>query len=302
MTIARVAADCDLTDPDALRGQVGELLAADGAVLVRGVGITDVHGFHRVVASFGDPLLDSYRGGNTPRTAVSSGVFTSTEYPAQYEITLHNEMSYARRWPARLYFGCLIAAETGGATPVCSGRALLADLDPGVRERFETRGVVYRQYLHGGFGPGKSWQQTFETDDRALVEGFLRDAVAEFEWTGDDGLRVVQRRPAVRAHPVTGDQVWFAQADQWHPSNLPGREAEFLLSLAESGEDVPHWVTYGDGSPIPAADLDAVRVAAGRNKLSVGWQPGDLMVIDNMLVLHGREPFTGERSVIVSMT
>ncbi|MEU9101659.1 TauD/TfdA family dioxygenase [Streptomyces sp. NPDC048361] len=285
----------------AVRDRVEELLVECGAVVVRGAGIADADEFHGAVTRFGDPLIDSYRGGNTPRMTVSDGVFTSTEYPARFDISLHNELSYAHRWPRRLFFCCLTAPETGGATPVCDGRALLASLPAAVRERFAS-GVVYRQHLHGGLGLGKSWQSTFETRDRGVVEAFLKDAEADFEWTGEGGLRVIQRRPAVRRNPLTGRDVWFNQADQWHPSNLPGDESANLLALIDRVEDLPHWVTYGDGAPLTDDDLAQVRAAAAANKLVESWQAGDIMIVDNMSVLHGREAFTGARRVVVSMT
>ncbi|AHH99272.1 TauD/TfdA family dioxygenase [Kutzneria albida] len=289
-------------DPAEARAQAEDLLPVHGAVLLRGLGISDPDSFHEAVRGFGSPTIDSYRGGNTPRSTVSEGVFTSTEYPARYEITLHNELSYAHQWPSRLFFCCLVAAETGGATPVCDGRALLADLDPAVRERFESRQVAYHQHLHGGHGLGKSWQQTFETRSRARAEEYLTAAGARFAWTTEGGLRVTQVRAAVRQHPATGEPVWFNQATQWHPSNLPYDEADLLLSVVDSELDLPHSASYGDGGAIGADDLAQVRRAERRNKLSVPWRPGDLMMIDNMLVLHGREPFTGSRKVIVSMT
>ncbi|MBT2405499.1 MULTISPECIES: TauD/TfdA family dioxygenase [unclassified Streptomyces] len=297
-TLAVLYAD---TQSAEVRERAEELLAEHGAVLVRGLGLTDADAFHGAVTLFGDSLIDSYRGGNTPRAAVSEGVFTSTEYPARFDISLHNEMSYAQAWPSRLFFGCLIAPETGGATPVCDGGALLAALPPEVRERFAS-GVVYKQHLHGGFGLGKSWQATFETEDKAVVERFLEDSAAEYAWTADGGLRVSQHRPGIRHNPRTGADTWFNQADQWHPSNLPDDEAETLLSLIDDVEDLPHWITYGDGSPLSDDDLAHVRKAQRENKLVEPWQVGDIMIVDNMSVLHGREAYTGDRKIVVSMT
>ncbi len=285
-----------------VRDRVETLIADYGGVLVRGLGIEGPQRFQSVVEEFGEPLWQSYRGGNTPRSAITAAVFTSTEYPARFDISLHNEMSYANRWPAKLFFCCLVAAETGGATPVCDGKALVEDLAPEVRDRFVERGVLYRQHLHGGFGLGKSWQETFETDDPAEVEKFLIGSEATFTWTDDGGLRVSQHRPAVRTHPVNGARVWFNQADQWHPSTLPGDEAATLLDVVDSEEDLPHWVTYGDGSPISEDDLNEVRLAADRNKVAVPWQAGDLLVVDNMRMLHGRQAYTGARRIAVAMT
>lgn len=278
--------------------QVEQLLDECGAVMIRGAGVTDAAAFQHRVAGFGAPLIDSYKGGNTPRSAVTDTVFTSTEYPAEYEISLHNELSYAHAWPQRLYFACLIAARDGGATPVCDGRALLGDLPDDVRTRFTELGVAYHQHLHGGYGLGKSWQATFETEDRDVVSAFLTRADAEYTWTPQGGLRVVQRRPGVRQHPA-GHTVWFNQADQWHPAGLPDQD---LLDLVDDPADLPQWVTYGDGTPIDKSDVDAVRLAADHNRVSVEWRAGDLMVIDNMAVLHGREAFAGDRRVVVAMT
>jgi alpha-ketoglutarate-dependent taurine dioxygenase len=291
----------DATGPvESLRDRADEVLGTTGVVLLRGLGVDTPSRFHEVVACFGEPLT-SYRGGNTPRSKVADGIFTSTEYPQEYEISLHNELSYASEWPRRLMFCCLVEPGSGGATPVCDGRALLAELDPAVRDRFETRGVTYRQHLHGGFGLGKSWQQTFETEDRAEVERFLAEADMTFSWTEDGGLRTAATRPAVRK-ALTGETVWFNQADQWHPTNLPDAEREALLDLYDDLADLPHSVTYGDGSPIPDSDLAAVRVAAKRHEVANPWRQGDVMIVENMLALHGRHSFTAPRRILVSMT
>ncbi|MFI9387339.1 TauD/TfdA family dioxygenase [Kutzneria sp. NPDC052558] len=288
-----------LFDGEPSGDDVEEVLDTTGIALVRGLGIDTPDRFHAAVGDHGEPL-DSYRGGNTPRTKVSDGIFTSTEYPPEYEISLHNELSYARTWPSRLFFCCLVAPADGGETPVCDGRALLNGLDAEVRDRFTEHGVLYRQHLHGGYGLGKSWQQTFETDDKSEVERFLADADMRWEWT-EDGLRTAAVRPATLTRPGHGE-VWFNQADQWHPSTLPPDEHAALLELVDSEEDLPQSAAYGDGTPISPADLDHVRQVARSHEVAVPWQPGDLLIVDNVLALHGRRPFRGPRRILVAMT
>ncbi len=279
-----------------------EAVQKHGAAVVRGLDLAGVAEFHAAVSAFGEPLLDTYRGGDTPRTALSDGVFTSTDYPARYAISQHNEMCYAPTWPRHLYFGCLRAPETGGATPIGSGTALLAALAPRVRGKFESKGVLYQRWLHDGDGPGRSWQETFETDDPTSVESFLNSVASGHEWLDDGSLRVRQVRPGVRAHHQTGETVWFNQAEQWHPSAIPGLTREVVEEMAEEPDNLPSWASYGDGEPFTSEDLAAVREAATTTSLAIRWRPGDLLMIDNMTVLHGRQPFTGPRRILVAMT
>jgi alpha-ketoglutarate-dependent taurine dioxygenase len=179
---------------------------------------------------------------------------------------------------------------------------MLAAMDPAVRSRFEAHGVAYRQNMHGGYGLGRSWQQTYETEDQGKVEAYLRAADVSFTWTDDEDLRIRQVRPATRAHPVTGEEVWFNQADQFHISSLPGKQAEQLLALVESEDELPQTATFGDGSPIPLADFEHVRDLARRQECAFDWRPGDIFMIDNLLVMHGRHAYTGSRQVLVAMT
>jgi alpha-ketoglutarate-dependent taurine dioxygenase len=242
----------------------------------------------------------AYVHGNSPRTKVGDNVYTSTEYPPAFTISMHNEMSYAHQWPGRLAFFCEQAASAGGATPVVDGARWLREVDQQVRDAF-AGGVCYQQNLHGGAGLGRSWQATFETDSRGAVEEFLGGSGATWDWRPDGTLRVRQLRPATTRHPVTGAEVWFNQADQWHPAGL-GDETAAALATIMPADELPQSVTYGDGSPIPAEHIAHIRDRGLAAAVDVAWQPGDLLLIENVLVGHGRRPFTGARRVLVAMS
>jgi alpha-ketoglutarate-dependent taurine dioxygenase len=277
---------------------IDKLILEHKALVFRGFGL----GADRLDEAI-DQLLSTrlaYVHGNSPRTKVGSNLYTSTEYPAEFTISMHNELSYSHSWPARLLFFCQQAAQTGGATPVVDAAAWLAALDPEVRDAYRG-GVRYMQNMHGGRGFGKSWQDTFETDDRAAVEAFLTGAGASWEWKADGGLRVIQVRPSTTRHPVTGDEVWFNQSDQWHPAALDD-EVGIALRDALPEDELPQSVTFADGSPIPAEYVTQVRDRGLELAVDVDWQEGDLLVIDNVLVAHGRRPFTGPRRVLVAMS
>jgi alpha-ketoglutarate-dependent taurine dioxygenase len=287
-----------LADHLAAADGLAEQLVAEKALVYRDFGVTE-----RTLDAVMDQLLPNraaYVHGNSPRTKVGRNVYTSTEYPPDYTISMHNELSYAHQWPSRLLFFCAAAPTTGGATPVVDARLWLESLDDEVRTAF-AGGVRYTQNLHDGFGLGKSWQETFETKDRDEVESFLAETEASWQWRRDGGLRVIQQRPSFTRHPVTGAEVWFNQSDQWHPAAL-GDDTAAELAKVLPAEDLPQSVSFADGSPIPAGHVIQVRDRALAAAVDVDWRAGDLLLIDNVLVGHGRRPFTGPRRVLVAMS
>ena len=284
-----------LADADAL----DELLLREKAVVFRSFGVAP-----RELDAVLDRLLPhrlAYVHGNSPRTKVGDNVYTSTEYPPALTISMHNELSYSHRWPARLCFYCERAPDSGGATPVVDGQRWLDSLDDQVRVDF-AGGVRYVQTLHDGYGVGKSWQDTFETGDRDAVAGFLAGTGAEWEWRPDGSLRVSAVRAATARHPRTGAEVWFNQADQWHPAGLDDDDTAAALAAVLGEDELPQRVTFADGSPIPDGHVRQVRDRGLALAVDVEWTAGDLLLIDNVLVGHGRRPFTGARRVLVSMS
>lgn len=274
-----------------------EQLLASKALVFRGFGVAE---------PTMDPVLDrlladrlAYVHGNSPRTKVGANVYTSTEYPAAFTISMHNELSYSTTWPARLLFLCAQPSETGGATSVVDAAYWLDSLDEEVRAAY-AGGVRYTQNLHSGFGLGKSWQETFESTERERVEEFLAQAGAEWTWRRDGGLRITQTRPSTTRHPVTGTEVWFNQSDQWHSAAL-GEEGTALAKILPADE-LPQSVSFADGSPIPDDYILQVRDRGLAGAVDVDWQRGDVLLIDNVLVAHGRRPFTGSRRVLVAMS
>ncbi|WP_067186416.1 TauD/TfdA family dioxygenase [Microtetraspora niveoalba] len=270
-------------------------LAEHGAVLLRGLPV-DLDLFDRIVRVIGGEPLP-YTERSTPRTSVTESIYTSTEYPADQPLPMHNENSYSDTWPGHLFFFCETAAATGGATPIANSRAVYRAIPEEVRERFAA-GVVYARAFREGLG--LSWQESFQTDDPAVVERYCAGHGLAYEWT-DDGLRTRHHRPSWQTEPHTGEPVWFNQANLFHVSSLDEEVREALLTLYGE-EDLPRNAYFADGSPISAADLAAVKAAYDETSYGFPWREGDLMVIDNMLCAHGREPFTGARRILVAMT
>ena len=121
----------------------------------------------------------------------------------------------------------------------------------------------------------------------------------EFQWRGDR-LRTSCVRPAVVRHPVSGEKVWFTQAQHWHISCLDA-EARQVLASSFPEEDLPRNCYYGDGSPIDESVMSEILDVYRSLEASFPWEAGDIVMLDNLLAAHGRTPFTGERRMLVAM-
>ncbi|MGC2694645.1 MAG: TauD/TfdA family dioxygenase, partial [Candidatus Angelobacter sp.] len=273
-------------------------LRRNGAILFRGFKIHTTEVFEQFAESTSQGGLLKYVYGSTPRHQITGGIYTSTEYPPDQIIPFHNELSYSLAWPMKIWFCCLKAAASGGATPIADSVKVFQEIDPRVKELFIQRGVMYvRNY---GSGLDLSCQQVFGTEDRAEIEAICKDSKIEFEWKTDGTLQTRQKCQAIAVHPQTGQTVWFNQAHLFHISSLdPALSAELLTTFGEAG--LPRNAYFGDRSPIPVAALDEIRDAYGRAKVEFCWEEGDVLMLDNMLVAHGRAAYQGQRRIVVAM-
>ncbi|SED57916.1 Taurine dioxygenase, alpha-ketoglutarate-dependent [Pseudomonas anguilliseptica] len=269
-----------------------------GGLLLRGFDVLGEQAFQQLVRGFGHELLN-YEFGSTPRKAVEQGVYTSTEYPAHQVIPLHNEQSYTLQWPLKIWFHCVQPSAEGGETPIADSRLIYDRIDPALRQRFTDKRLMYvRNY---GNGLDLPWQQAFNSDDHQVVEAFCRANRIDFEWKDDGELRTRQVCQAVARHPHTAENVWFNQAHLFHVSNLAPAVREGLLAVVEDPLDLPRNVYYGDGSPLEDSALEEIRGVLDDCTVRFPWQQGDVLMLDNMLVAHGRSSFKGARKVIVAM-
>jgi alpha-ketoglutarate-dependent taurine dioxygenase len=279
------------------RELIEDKLAKHGALLFRNFNVSSVSQFEQFVRAISDGLIE-YGERSSPRTKIGNGIYTSTDYPPDRSILLHNEQSYTLNWPMKICFFCVQSARERGNTPIADSRKILKRLSPQLVERFKQKEVMYvRNY---GDGLGLPWQEVFQTESRREVEEHCRQSSIEFEWKGDAHLRTFQIRPAVRTHPKTSEAVWFNHALFFNLSSLEAVARQSMLSVVgEAG--VPFNTFYGDGSPIELSVLDEVREAYRREYVSLPWQEQDMLILDNMLVAHGREPFAGSRKIVVAM-
>jgi alpha-ketoglutarate-dependent taurine dioxygenase len=273
-------------------------LDMSGAVLIRGCKSSEPAFKALAHELSSDHLKYMYR--STPRTDLGGGVFTATEYPPGMDIPMHNENAYQREWPLRLMFYCAYPADGGGGqTPLANTVNVTHRIDPAIRERFRNKRVMYIRNFRSDID--LPWQTVFQTESKMEVEEYCRRHDISYEWNASGNLRTKQICEAFAKHPQKGIDIWFNQAHLFHPSALEPRTREVMLEMFKE-EDFPRNVTYGDGSAISESELENIREAFKKEMVVFQWRAGDLLVLNNMLVSHGRKSFKGKRRVLVSMS
>src|SRR5262249_39229851 len=153
---------------------------------------------------------------------------------------------------------------------------------------------------HYGLGLGLGWDAVFQTEDRCEVEERCAQASMQFEWKPGGVLKTACVRAGVAAHPITGEMVWLNQAQHWHPFCLDAETRDSLFSLFAE-EDLPRNCCFGDGSRIEDTVMQEICDVYRQLEVAFPWQTGDVMLLDNLLTAHARNPFDGTRTLLVAM-
>ena len=279
------------------KSAVDAALADAGALVFRGFDVPDPQAFDAAIEGFGEAGFtyeDSLS--NAVRTNVTSRVFTANEAPPTTEIFLHHEMAQTPLYPAKLFFYCEIAPASGGATPLCRSDWVLERLaqeSPDFVARLEAEGVRYTNVMPGsddaGSGQGRSWRSTLSVADETAAESRLQELGYSWEWLPDGSLRVTTAAlPAVRT--LADDRKTFFN-----------QLIAAFRGWADSRNDPNKAITFGGGEPITSEDMAPAIALADEFTHDLAWQAGDVALIDNFTVMHGRRPFEGKRRVLASL-
>ncbi|MFF8635232.1 TauD/TfdA family dioxygenase [Streptomyces pilosus] len=280
------------------RAELRDLVARHGAVLVRGLDLDSrERAVETVAAVLGEGM--SEREGFAPRDPYGTpGVYSSSHWPADQPMCMHHELSYAARAPRLLAFACVTPPASGGVTALADARAVLADLPPALVEPFERHGWRLTRSYNPFVGIG--WQEAFGSTDRAEVDRYCAEHGIETRWDADGGLRTAQTRPAVLAHPATGERCWFNQIAFLNEWTMAPEVRSFLT--AEFGpEGLPFNTFRGDGAPLDRATVDLINEVYERHTVREPWRRGDLLLVDNVRTAHSREPYRGEREIVAGL-
>ncbi|SCL25421.1 Taurine dioxygenase, alpha-ketoglutarate-dependent [Micromonospora nigra] len=283
----------------AVREVVDELLPRYGGVRLTGLPLADRAAFEQLVTGMGYDRL-AYHGGIAVRRVDSEVALAASEEDHRITLSPHNEMAYLATYPRRAIFFCESPATVGGEVPVNDIRETLTLIPEQVRELFQEKGIRYHRNLPRQSSAGEmGWVDTFGTDDRQAVEGHLAASNYDFWWGEGDRLHYNYRRAAFATHPETGETLWFNQVTELHSSywrSHPGFPSDL------SDDDYPATTTFGDGTPLTGEQVAFLRGTLWRTTRAVRMRAGDVLVLDNQVVQHGRFAYEGPRRHFVSLT
>ncbi|XP_045197937.2 uncharacterized protein LOC123552377 [Mercenaria mercenaria] len=272
------------------------LLLDYGAILFREFPIDSPEKFDSFVKSFEyEPL--PYVGGAAPRRVITGNVFTANEAPPDQLIPFHHEMAQVPTFPSTLFFYCDVPPPEGGQTPLVLSNEVykaMSERDKLFVEELEETGVVYNRVLPDGDDPtspiGRGWQSTYQTTDKKEVERKCTEQGTSFEWLPDNCLRTrTATLPAVRTDNRTGQKTWFNSI------------IAAYLGWGDVRNDRKKAVTYPDGKLMPERSMENLEDVFESLAIGFTWQKGDVVMVDNRLVLHSRRSFTPPRRILACL-
>lgn len=201
-------------------------------------------------------------------------------------------------------------------------------MDASIRSEFENKGVISIRNYSGiddksffNFTQLKRWDQMFLTADRKMVEEKCKEWDIKCEWYGNGKLRLSNHTPAIQIHPVSKKKIWYNHTQVFHVDAPPMEYSHIRKVQAHPGVARYHWLSdlmvtikkwntkpldhamnmlFGDGSEIPSGYVRHIQEVIWKNISIIPWQKGDVLVIDNKRTSHGRLPYSGPRSILVS--
>lgn len=286
------------------RPVVDALIVQHGAVVLRGFPVSETDDFVALTAEF-PGFQGDYAGGRAPRSAIKGQVMEATRLAASVQLTLHSEMAYMRDYPKRLAFFARKLAAQGGETTIGDMRGLIDDLPPATVAKLQQ----HKTRMATNYGPKsdslqttyahmdlRGWNHSFFTEDPLEVERLCAAKGLTPIWNDNGSLTLLTPLDPFVPHPVTG-QAMYRSVIHVRPQS----QSDELTRQIRATQKHPTGATLGHGEALSAQELQAIDAACAARTVHWPWQAGDVMLVDNLQVWHGRNPYEGERETQVAL-
>lgn len=287
----------------------------NGALLFRGLPLGSPKEYEKALTSLGYDLFVSNYGGASPRPNITKKTFVSTEAPSPMIIGYHTEFCYQTTRPGMISFFCIQPAAKYGETPLFNCAQVWSGLSNELQTKLEAKGLLYRRFFPGKksfINLRKTWHDAFETQDKKVVEKYLKSEGMSFTWDKNDGLYTELLIPAVLtdAEGKKHLSITTFNADSFVYNfrlfkdrySAVGRIAlEWYSRWAFSKKDAFLQVFFGDGTSFSKQESEELQRVAWENSIVFKWQENDFLILDNVSFAHSRLSLKKPRKVIAAM-
>ena len=312
MRVTRLLEDLQTTDNNVTIDQEHfvALLAKHKALILQsdeGCDPTTVEEFAKIMEKLNLERYE-YLGGAAPRTLIPVNanveVYTANEAPPDQLIPFHHELAQVSNPPQYLFFYCDLPSETGGETALIDSTRVYRfanDNFPEFMNKLTRYGARYTRTMPAEDDKtspiGRSFYNTYQVSNKVDLEAKLNAINGlEYEWTTDGSSLTVTTEPIPAVKMI--EQQHNHGIYQWtfHNSVIAA-----WIGWSDTRNDRTKSVRFGNNDDMDSNVLDAIAEFMNSNKVSYKWKKGDIFAINNRLVMHSRNPFTGPRRVYASM-
>ncbi|WP_169314344.1 TauD/TfdA family dioxygenase [Streptomyces piniterrae] len=214
------------------------------------------------------------------------GGSTAQKVDAGYDaVGLHLENGNSPFAPTLTWFYCQKAAAEGSQTTVCDGYRVWDALSEGTRSLFASQDIVYTRRVEEAKWKGFAAFHLGTADADSVTVEQLRDLAR------GEGKTVIE--------PVEDGAVRYAYRIPAVHGTLFGARPAFANSiLGPSNHYEKPRITFTDGNDIPASVLAELEKVTDAQTEQLDWVDGDIALIDNTRVMHGRRPIVDARRTI----
>lgn len=272
--------------PDAIKANkewLDSLLLKYGAILFRGFPVSTAYDFNEAIEATG--YDDFPYVGAGARTKVCGRVYTANESPPEEEIGFHHELSHLDNSPSKLFFFCEVEPGSGGETCIVLSQVIYDKMKhkhPTFIRNLEEKGLMYNKVMGKEFDPskaiGRGWKAMFSTDDKKVAEERAAKTGSKLEWMGDNVKVVVGPKPCFRYDEARQRKTWFHGL-----TNSYGVRDKL-------NDDPANSVVFGDGESLPREAVHDYLNTLDEECVALQWRKGDVLLVDNLAVLHARRP------------
>lgn len=292
------------------KARIIEQLQQHGAILFRNFDLMkDPAGFRTFFESLQlNPCLDPiHTSGLREMTEKKDAVYEAVNKAslAQHFVGLHNESTFVKTATFGAFVCFQPATEGGGEFLVADGAKIINDMDKDVLKRIYERKVrISVSNLDLNFVDAVPFDDMKSSMKDSLQDLILKVVAPKFDMDlemvyGADGsnpnrLQAIEHQQSpINRHPVTNQPVWFCNIHN-HSRYLRDRRP---CTVPEVGMTD---VYFGDLSRIPPEDVEHINAVCERNIVPIMMEKGDVVLLDNYRVLHGRKTFKGSRNHAVT--